>query len=113
MASVVDFFNALSNPYKIALKKNVYDILKDRYDADIDDVLDRVAAAISTEGDYKKLGKLIAALFESGYFMSMQQYQEQLKKLGVQIAVKPQDQPAKPHKSIFPNQKSQGSSRKG
>jgi len=102
MANVVDFFNALSNPYKIALKKNVYEILKDRYDQEIDDVLDRVSNSVITEGDFKKLGKLIAALFESGYFMSMQQYQEQLKKLGVRVTIQPEPQPDKEHKRIFP-----------
>jgi len=102
MANVVDFFNALSNPYKIALKKNVYEILKDRYDHDIDDVLDRLSSSVVTEGDFKKLGKLIAALFESGYFMSMQQYQEQLKKVGVRVTVQAEEQPAKEHKRIFP-----------
>jgi len=111
MANIVDFFNALSNPYKLALKKNVYEIIKDRYDKDIDEVIDRITFTISTEADYKKLGKLIAAIFESGYFRSLDQYQEQLRKLGVNITVQPEPQ-TQEHKSIFPNQKNQACSQK-
>lgn len=81
----------MNNPYQQAMKKHVYDILKEKYTVEHDETIVRLTHMLATEDDYKKLGKLIADLYEKGYLTAKEQYEDIFKKHGIRVKVVPQE----------------------
>lgn len=87
------------NPQAVAIKKYMFEILKERYGRN-SKYIDRLAAGTVTREDYESLGALMADLYESGFMRAIDQYKEQVAKLGMRIEVVPEDRPAQ-GKPIF------------
>jgi hypothetical protein len=85
----VEFF---TNPQGTALKRYLYDILKDKY-AKHHDVIERIASNLQTEKDLQNFSALVVELFEMAYTKAVEDYKGELKKLGykVDIVQKPID----------------------
>jgi len=100
------WFEYIRNPHIFAVKQYLIDVLKERYGKH-DDYVVRLSMAISTAEDVKKFGELIADIYESGFLRAYGEYQEELKKLGYNLNVKPEAQKQKiDAPPIFPQEKS-------
>lgn len=89
------------NPHAVAIKKYMFDILKERYGRN-SKYIERLAASTLTKEDYESLGVLMADLFECGFLRAVDQYREQMSKLGMRVDVVA-DQRPKEGKPIFEN----------
>jgi len=79
----------LQNPQSIAIKKYLFDILKERYNKN-EKFIERLSSQTLTKEDYENLGILIADIFELGFLRAVDQYREQLLKMGVKINIIPE-----------------------
>lgn len=80
------FGDLLQNPRGLALKRLVWQILENKY-APYDDLMNRAAFFLVTEGDINLFSKMIADVYEVGYLKAVADYKEQLSKLGIQVNV--------------------------
>lgn len=80
------------NPQSFAVKKYLSEILKDRYGKNADCV-ERLAAGVSTRADYESLGTLVADIYEAGFLRAVDQYKEQLAKVGMRVNVVAEERP--------------------
>lgn len=92
------------NPQSITIKKYLFEILKDKYPKN-EKFIDRLASNISTKEDYEGLSMLIADIFETGFLRSVDQYKEQLSKMGMRVNIVPEEKPIN-SKKIFDQEKS-------
>jgi hypothetical protein len=76
----------IQNPRGMALKKFMFDILKDKY-GQHDDLLDRIASFLVTERDLVAYSKLISDVHEVGYLKAVADYKEQLADMGIGVTV--------------------------
>lgn len=79
MASWLDY---MMSPRSHHLKKAMFEILKDRY-APHDQILERVASSLVTEGDIQDFFKLVTSIYEVAYHKAVEDHSEVLKKLGL------------------------------
>lgn len=92
-------FNSMNNPQAVAIRKYLFDILKERYGKN-SSYIERLASSVITKEDYESLGVLVADLYEAGFMRAMDQYKEQLAKVGMKVSVVPEARPAQ-GKPIF------------
>lgn len=92
------------NPQSITIKRYLFEILKEKYTKN-EKFIDRLASNISTKEDYEGLSMLIADIFETGFLRAVDQYKEQLTKLGVRVDIVPEQKPIN-SKRIFDQEKS-------
>jgi len=78
----------MANPRSFTLKKWFSELLKTYYSETHDQTIDRVAAALPTDADIEKFGKLMGALYESGYRKAVKDLQGQIEDLGYKVDVK-------------------------
>lgn len=90
------------NPQATAVRKYLFEILKDRYQKN-SDYIDRLAAGVATKKDYESLGALVADIYESGFVRAVDQYRDQISKMGMSVSVVP-EQKTERKKSIFGDQ---------
>ena len=81
-----NFVNYMSNPKSFTLKKWFSELLKEDYPQH-DQIIERVAVAITTDKDLKDFGKLVINIYEKAYHKAVQDYQEQAAQLGLKINV--------------------------
>jgi len=74
------------NPQSTVLKKYLFDILRERFPRN-EDIIERVAAALVTQGDLQGFSQLIMDVFETGYFKSLNEQKEILTKAGIKVNV--------------------------
>lgn len=74
------------NPKGIALKRMMASVLEAKYN-EYDDLLSRTAHYLVTDNDLKKFSEMIADIYEIGYLRAVNDYQEQVKKLGLKINI--------------------------
>lgn len=89
------------NPQAIAIKKYLFEILKERYGRS-SGYIDRLAVGTMTRDDYESLGALVADIYEAGFMRAVDQYKEQMSKLGMKVEVVP-EQRAPAGEPIFKN----------
>lgn len=85
------------NPRSYAVKKYVFDTLKEKYSS-FNDLIERISIALITEQDAIDFAKLLGTYYEIGYMNAVEQHREQLSKLGFQAIV---TQSRKEEHSIF------------
>ena len=86
MTEVTDFMKYASNPKVFILKKWFYDMLKINYTSH-DTIIERVSCSLTTEKDLEDFGKLIGQVYETGYKKAVDDYREQIEKLGLKIEI--------------------------
>jgi hypothetical protein len=82
------------NPHSVAIKRYLFEVLKERY-ARNERYIERVAASTLVREDYEGLSSLVADLFEAGFMRALDQYKEQIAKMGLRVDVVPSPTPAK------------------
>lgn len=84
--SNANFLKYMSNPRTFTLKKWFSGILQDRFNSH-EVIIERVATSIVTESDLEAFGKLMGDLFEVGYMKAVNDYRDELEKIGIKISV--------------------------
>jgi hypothetical protein len=81
-----NFLKYMSNPRTFTLKKWFSGILGERFNPH-EVIIERVATSIVTESDLEAFGKLMGDLFEVGYMKAVNDYRNELEKIGIKISV--------------------------
>ena len=76
----------IQNLQAVAIKRYLFDLLKERYEKN-QRYIDRLAVGTLTREDYESLGKLLADVYESGFVRAVEQYKEQMSKLGLRVNI--------------------------
>jgi len=78
----------MSNPHSFTLKKWFATLLRKSYTSDNDVIIERVASSLATNQDVEDFGKLMGALYESGYQRAVEDVKGQVEKHGLQVDIK-------------------------
>lgn len=76
----------MSNPRAFTLKRWFIELL-DKDFKQHDNTIERIAASVSTEKDLTEFGKLITTVYEKGYKKAVNDYKDQIEKLGININI--------------------------
>lgn len=79
------------NAQSVAIKKYMFEMLKERYSRN-ERFVDRLASTVVTKDDYESLGGLMADVYEAGFVRAVDQYKEQLAKVGMKVSIVPESQ---------------------
>jgi hypothetical protein len=71
-----------------AIKKYLFEMLQERY-AKNEKFIDRLASTVTTKEDYEALGGLMVDIFECGFMKALNEYKEQVAKMGLKVSVVP------------------------
>lgn len=88
------------NPQSIAIKKYLFEVLKERYGKN-EKFIERMAATITTKDDYEDLGRLITDIYETGFLKAVNEYKDQFAKIGMRVNVVPEERPRDANSRIF------------
>ena len=77
-----------SNPRAFTLKKWFSEILGHKY-VNHEESIERIATSLISDKDVANFGKLVAALYEAGFFKAVEDYREELERLGISIKIQP------------------------
>ncbi len=81
-----DMMKYMANPKSFTLKKWFAELLKERYQKH-DSIIERVATSLVTDTDLQDFGKLVTEVYESAYRKAVNDYQVELDKIGVKVAI--------------------------
>lgn len=90
------------NPQSIAIKRYLFELLKERYSRN-EKFIDRIASQIVTKEDYENLGVFMTDVFETGFLKAVNEYKNQFEKMGMKVNVVPEEKPKDPNNRIFKN----------
>ena len=76
----------MQNPKSIALRRFMATILGQKY-PEYDDLLQRSSFYLVTDKDLALFSKMISDTYEVGYMKAVEDYKDQLQKLGVKIKI--------------------------
>lgn len=88
------------NLHATAIKKYMFDILKDRYHKN-EAFIEKITGMVNTKEDYEALGSLMVDVFELGFLKAYNEYRGQLEKMGLRVGVVPEEKPKGEAKKIF------------
>jgi hypothetical protein len=88
------------NPQSMAIKKYLFELLKERYGRN-ERFIERFANTIGTKEDYDGLGSLITDIYETGFLKAVNEYKDQFTRLGMNVSVVPEEKPRDPGSRIF------------
>jgi hypothetical protein len=94
----------LQNPHALAIKKYLFEVLKERYSKN-EKFIDRLTTTIATKEDYEGFGVFVTDLFETGFIRAVDQYKDQFAKLGMKVNIVAEEKP-QVGKKIFDQEKS-------
>lgn len=83
-----NFIRYMSNPRSFTLKRWFAELLGKDF-APHNNIIERVSCAIVTEQDMKDFGALVTTIYEKAYRKAVEDYREQVEKLGLKISVVP------------------------
>ena len=72
--------------YQFLAKKYAFDLLKDRYAAN-EQFIDRITYHLATEQDVRDFAKLFVDAYEQGFLKAVNDYKEQLRKIGYEVNI--------------------------
>jgi len=78
--------NIGSTLYQTAVKKYLYEMLKEKY-TNHQQIIERITSTIVTEKDVKDFGDFIATLYETAYMRAVNEYKGIIEKMGYTIGV--------------------------
>jgi hypothetical protein len=81
---MLPFFN--QNPQAVAIKRYLFELIKERYDRN-KGYIERLSVSTLTREDYDALGRLLADVYESGFVRAVEQYKDQMSKLGLKVNI--------------------------
>jgi hypothetical protein len=84
----MNWLTMLANPKGFAIRKMMFEFLKERYGRN-DQIVERLSASLTTEGDVQAFIKLMIDVYEKGYMQAVDDHKEQLAKIGLKVSVKP------------------------
>lgn len=87
----------LQNPKGLAMKRYMATILGQKY-LEYEDLINRSTFYLVTDKDMALFGKMISDIYELGYMKAVDDYREQLQKIGVKVNIS--------QKTLADNQKS-------
>lgn len=76
----------------LAIRKYMFEMLKERYSKN-ERFIERLASNVATKEDYDSLGALMADVYEAGFVRAVDQYREQLAKVGMKVNIVPESRP--------------------
>lgn len=79
MAGWMDY---MMNPRGHQLKKVMFEFLKERFAAN-EQIIERVASSLTTDGDMKSFLKFATDIYETAYMKAVNDHRDQLEKLGI------------------------------
>jgi hypothetical protein len=79
-------YNNFQNPYKVAIKKYLNDLLPEKY-VQYQELIERLSHHMITEGDAKQFIQLAVDLYERGYTKAVDDYREKLEPYGIKISI--------------------------
>ena len=82
----MSWLNLINNTKTTAIRKTMYEFLKERYPAN-DPIVERLAHSLQTEGDIKAFMKLIVDVYEMAYTKAVEDHREQLAKAGLTVRI--------------------------
>ncbi len=88
------------NPQSIAIKKYLFEILKERYGRN-ERFIERISTLIATKEDYDGFGSFITDIYETGFLKAVNEYKDQFHKMGMKVSVVPEERPKDPGNRIF------------
>lgn len=77
------------NPYGRAIKKYLYEMLKDDYTEQLDETADRIAHTLVTKRDAENVIQLLSKLYGAGYKKALDSAKETLEKHGYNLKIVP------------------------
>jgi hypothetical protein len=90
----------LMNPQSTVLKKYLFEILREKFPRN-EEIIERVASALVTQGDLQGFSQLIIDVFETGYFKSLNEHKDILTKAGIKVNVVAETKPVTETAPIF------------
>ena len=76
----------MQNPKVLALKKFMATVLGQKY-SDHEELIHRATFYLVTDKDMASFGKMVNDLYEIGYMKAVNDYKDQLQKLGIKINI--------------------------
>lgn len=76
----------MQNPKNLALKKFMLQVMGDRV-GPYDDLLTRLGTSLVTDNDLKVFGEMVNDILGIGYRKAIDDYREQLNKLGINVSL--------------------------
>ena len=76
----------LMNPQSTVLKRYLFEILREKFPRN-EEIIERVASALVTQGDLQGFSQLIIDVFETGYFKSLNEHKDILTRAGLKVNV--------------------------
>lgn len=95
---MIPFLN--QNPQSIAIKRYLFEILKEKYPKN-EKFIDRMASQTITKEDYENLGSFITDVFECGFLRAVNEYKEQIERMGMKVNLVAEEKPKNPKSKIF------------
>lgn len=90
----------MQNIHSSAIKKYLFELLKERY-AKNEKFIDRLSSTVATKEDYESLGNLVVDIFETGFLKAVDGYKDELAKMGLRVNVVPEERPRDSSARIF------------
>ena len=93
----------LFNPYYNALRQHLFNVIgNDNYTYN-EMAIDQLTKIVQNDREFKNIGQLINAIYESGYLKAIEEHKAELQRLGLKVTIKDKPQTGP---TIF-NQKNQ------
>jgi hypothetical protein len=83
----MSWLNHLGNMHVHQIKKTIFELIQERYPQN-EQIIERVAAALTTEKDVKDFFKLVSDIYEMAYLKSVKDHREALEKMGLAVSVR-------------------------
>lgn len=83
MANWMDY---MMNPRGHQLKRTMFEVLKERFGHN-EQIIERIGASLTTDGDSKSFLKLVTDIYEIAYMKAVNDHHEQLQKLGISARI--------------------------
>lgn len=81
-----NWLERFTNPQGTALKRYLYEILKDKYPKH-HDIVERIGSNLQTEKDLQNFSALVIELFEMAYAKAVEDYKVELGKMGYKVDI--------------------------
>lgn len=77
----------LINPYSPAFQKFTLELIKEEKYSLNQEAIEKISNLVTDKKSYELMAKLFVHIWESGFFKSVEEQKEQLKKMGIKITV--------------------------
>lgn len=82
-----NWLSVARNPNGMTLRKQFYELLKENYSQQTDEILERIGLALITSKDMDDFRTFVTDIYRLGYVNSLKTYESQLKKMGYDVKI--------------------------